>query len=287
MDKRAQKLRYSKALHVFTNHPHTSLPSNPRTPPLIWIDEDQPLPDPRQAWGALSTAPGLLAAGSDLSVHRLREAYAKGIFPWYNDSQPVLWWSTDPRMVLMVDQFNIHRSFKKTLAAFVKNSNCEIRMDSDFSAVIRSCALRLPTARMRAHGTPAPQSAQKGTWILPQMQGVYTQAHAQGLVHCVETWIDQELVGGLYCVALGKAVFGESMFSRRQDASKIALAALVAFCRAHGIVMIDCQQNTAHLASLGAFEIPRDLFLQRIKLSQKEESPHWRFERAFWRELSF
>jgi len=210
-----------------------------------------------------------------LSTTRLREAYSKGIFPWYNESQPVLWWSTDPRMVLKVENFRIHHSFKKTLKAFIKNPRCEIRIDSDFTSIIQNCAKR-----------PA-QKNQKiaGTWILPEMQKTYSQANQEGFVHSVEAWIDGHLVGGLYCVSLGKAVFGESMFSLQKDASKISLAALVAFCRVHGIEMIDCQQNTGHLASLGAKEIARSKFLEAIRVSQYEPSPHWRFQPEFWKEL--
>ena len=156
----------------------------------------------------------------------------------------------------MVDQFRIHHSFKKTLASFIKNSSCEIRFNSDFSTVIQNCA-----------------------------QSTYQEAHQEGFAHSVETWIDGALVGGLYCVSLGKAVFGESMFSLQKDASKIALAALVAFCRAHQIVMIDCQQNTSHLASLGAKEMPRARFIESIKISQQEPAPEWVFLKDYWHEL--
>lgn len=255
-------------------------------PPLSWIEEHEPLPDPADAWGPESRAPGLLAAGDDLSTQRLREAYSNGIFPWYSQSQPVLWWSTDPRMVLMVDQFRIHHSFKKTLASFIKNSSCEIRFNSDFSTVIQNCAQR-PAKKaqtLNAESTHK-QEATGGTWILPQMQTTYQEAHQEGFAHSVETWIDGALVGGLYCVSLGKAVFGESMFSLQKDASKIALAALVAFCRAHQIVMIDCQQNTSHLASLGAKEMPRARFIESIKISQQEPAPEWVFLKDYWHEL--
>ena len=246
-----------------------------KQPTLCWIEEHQPLPDPAYAWGQSSHSPGLLAAGEDLSTGRLREAYSKGIFPWYSESQPVLWWSTDPRMVLMVDQFRIHHSFKKTLTAFIKNPRCEIRIDSDFPSVIRNCAKRPPKANQEI----------AGTWILPEMPQTYSQANQEGFVHSVETWIDGLLVGGLYCVSLGKAVFGESMFSLQKDASKIALAALVAFCRAHEIELIDCQQNTSHLASLGAYEIARSEFIESIRVSQQKPSPTWKFQPEFWSEL--
>ncbi len=237
----------------------------------------EPLPLAHSAWGAGTNAPGLVAAGQDLSPERLREAYSKGIFPWFSQSQPVLWWSTEPRMVLMVDEFRIHRSFKKTLTAFISNPNCEIRMDTAFTRVIENCAQR--KSKTGAENTTS------GTWIVPQMQSVYGQAHAQGFVHSVETWIDNELVGGLYCVCLGKAVYGESMFSLKKDVSKIALAALVAFSKASGIAMIDCQQNTSHLSSLGAREIPRSRFLEMSEQFQSLESPRWQFSPDYWRVL--
>jgi len=185
-------------------------------------------------------------------------------------------------MVLKVDQFRIHHSFKKTLLAFTKNPNCEIRIDSAFSTVIKNCALR-PSKKVQSGDTPLEDPP--GTWILPEMQTTYCEAHAQGLAHSVETWVGGVLVGGLYCVSIGKAVFGESMFSLQKDVSKIALAALVAFCRANGIVMIDCQQNTGHLASLGAREIPRATFLDSIKISQDEPAPDWQFQTDFWQKL--
>jgi len=255
-------------------------------PHINWIEEDEPLPEPESAWDQSSRAPGLVAAGEDLSTKRLREAYVKGIFPWYSESQPVLWWSTDPRMVLMVDHFKIHHSFKKTLTAFIKNPSCEIRIDSDFARVIQNCALRPAKPKAGEDQTPKDEHTQSpGTWILPQMQDVYCAAHLEGFTHSVETWIGGVLVGGLYCVSFGKAVFGESMFSLQKDASKIALAALVAFCRANKIVMIDCQQNTDHLASLGAKEIPRTRFIESIKISQTEQAPDWQFKRDYWQTL--
>lgn len=186
----------------------------------------------------------------------------------------------------MVDEFRIHHSFKKTLSSFIKNPNCEIRIDSDFASVIKNCAQR-PAKRLQAsNASPTfTSTASPGTWILPQMQTTYCQAHLEGFAHSVETWVDGELVGGLYCVGLGKAVFGESMFSLQKDASKVALAALVAFCRANGVVMIDCQQNTAHLASLGAKEIPRAQFIESINRSQTLLTPAWKFQEDFWKNL--
>lgn len=241
--------------------------------PLPWLEPGEDFPPAAQAWGAGSEAPGLLAAGGSLDVDTLCRAYAHGIFPWFSEGQPILWWSADPRMVLETAQFRLHRSLRKTLRRFELNPNCEIRFDTAFEQVISACA-------------GSPREGQDGTWIVPQMVQAYCALHRAGHAHSVETWVDGELVGGLYCVALGKAVYGESMFARASDASKIALAALVAFCWHHGVAMIDCQQNTRHLASLGAHEIPRVDFLRHIGRAQHEAAPRWHFDALYWRELS-
>ena len=242
------------------------------TPPLTWLAPGQDFPPVEQAWDERSPAPGLLAAGGALDVDSLRKAYGDGIFPWYSEGQPILWWSPNPRMVLDVSEFRLHPSLRKTLMRFRRNSACEIRMDSAFHHVIHACA----TSR---------RERQSGTWILPEMISAYRQLHAAGFAHSVETWVDDTLIGGLYCVALGQFVFGESMFSHVSDASKIALAALVAFCRAHGIGHIDCQQNTGHLASLGAHEIARKLFISRVTKGIAQAGPLWRFESALWNQV--
>ena len=240
--------------------------------PLPWLEPGDEFPPVEQAWGAASDAPGLLAAGGCLDVETLRRAYTHGIFPWFSIGQPVLWWSTDPRMVLEVAKFRLHRSLRKTLHRFLLTSGCEVRFDTAFDQVISACAR-------------SPREGQNGTWIVPQMVQAYSALHRSGYAHSVETWIDGKLAGGLYCVALGKSVFGESMFARTTDASKIALAALVAFCRHHRIAMIDCQQNTEHLASLGAHDIPRRDFSRHITCAQREPAPPWRFEPLYWNEL--
>ena len=241
--------------------------------PLSWLEPGDDFPPVDQAWGPGSEAPGLLAAGGSLDVDSLCRAYAGGIFPWFSTGQPILWWSTDPRMVLDVAQFRLHRSLRKTLQKFIITPGCEIRIDSAFEQVITACA-----------GSPRP--GQDGTWIVPAMVQAYLELHRAGHAHSVETWVDGQLVGGLYCVAQGRAVYGESMFARSNDASKIALAALVAFCRHHGITRIDCQQNTSHLASLGAREIPRVDFLRHVTAARLEAAPSWRFEPLYWRELT-
>ena len=239
---------------------------------LPWLAPGDPLPDPTTAWGDADPVPGLLAAGGALDVNTLRRAYGRGTFPWFSDGQPILWWSPDPRMVLEVAQFRLHRSLRKTLQQFAADARCEVRIDHDFAAVIEACS-------------GAPRPGQSGTWIVPEMVAAYGALHGAGYAHSVETWIDGELVGGLYCVALGCAVFGESMFTRQPDASKIALAALVCLCRRHGMAVIDCQQNTQHLASLGAHEIPRSRFLQHIGQAARQSGPLWRFEPVYWNEL--
>ncbi|MDE2300493.1 MAG: leucyl/phenylalanyl-tRNA--protein transferase, partial [Burkholderiales bacterium] len=220
-----------------------------------------------------SDAPGLLAAGGELTPQRLREAYSKGVFPWYSEGQPVLWWSPDPRMVLLTDEFKLARSLRKTIRRFAASPNCELRIDSAFRRVITACA-----------GTP--RDGQDGTWIVPQMIEAYCAWYTLGRAHSFETWIDGELVGGLYGVSLGRMFFGESMFSRRSDASKIALAALVCFCRAHAVPMIDCQQHTGHLASMGARELPRAEFEARLAVSLAG-SPitDWSYDLRLWRWL--
>jgi len=191
---------------------------------------------------ALTEPPGLLAAGGDLSPARLLAAYRRGIFPWYSPGQPVLWWSPDPRAVLFPEDFRCSRSLAKTL----RNRGFETRVDHDFPAVIEGCA--------------APREASAGTWITPEMRAAYIELHRQGHAHSVEAWLDGRLAGGLYGVRLGGVFFGESMFSRERDASKVALARLVELCRAESIAVIDCQLPSRHLASLGARLIPRAAF---------------------------
>lgn len=239
---------------------------------LPWLNPGDPFPDVSEAWDTRQPAPGLLAAGGALDVDSLQRAYARGIFPWFSEGQPILWWSTEPRMVLPVDEFKLHRSLRKNLAKFIADPACELRIDNDFDAVIRACAA-------------SERAGQSGTWIVPAMVRAYQAFHRAGFAHSVEAWIDGELAGGLYCVGIGRAVFGESMFTRVPDASKIALAGLVAFCRHNGIRLIDCQQNTRHLASLGAREIPRAEFVEHVAVQARRPPPLWRFEPVYWNAL--
>ncbi|MFT3717196.1 leucyl/phenylalanyl-tRNA--protein transferase [Pseudorhodoferax sp.] len=232
----------------------------------------EPLPPVEQAWGLDEPAPGLLAAGGSLDVDSLHAAYRCGAYPWFSEGQPILWWSPDPRMVLEVANFRLHRSLRKTLQRFTAAPDCEVRFDSAFGQVIRACA-------------DSPRVGQSGTWIVDDMVQAYERLHAAGIAHSVETWSRGRLVGGLYCIVLGRAVFGESMFSRATDASKIALAALVAWCRVHGATRIDCQQNTRHLASLGAAEIARADFVAQLRQDVRAPTPPWQFDPVYWSAL--
>lgn len=199
---------------------------------------------------------GLLAVGGDLLPDRILDAYRRGIFPWGTvDGQP-LWYSPDPRMVLFPEEFRLTRSLRKTLRA----GTFEVRFDSDFPGVMAACAT-------------TPRNGQDGTWITPEMRHAYTRLHELGWAHSVETYADGVLVGGLYGMAIGRMFYGESMFSRRNDASKVAFAHLIEFLTDHHFGMIDCQMYTDHLASLGGREIPRTEFLARLSALTASGSP--------------
>ena len=240
----------------------------PQTP-LFWVESQSPLPSVDAAWGPDTDAPGLLAAGADLGVERLLEAYSHGIFPWFNPDQPVLWWSPDPRMVLKTANFKLHRSLRKTLSRYASHPQFELCFDKAFDRVIEACA-------------QSPREGQNGTWIVPQMVEAYKALHQAGYAHSAETWLDGQLVAGLYFVCIGKAVFGESMFSTLSDGSKMALAALVNVCNQHGIQAIDCQQNTAHLALMGAQEMARQEFLNIIQPALSLQGIDWHTQQVDW-----
>ena len=210
---------------------------------IPWLPPQPAFPPVESALREPDGPNGLLAAGGDLSPERLLAAYRHGIFPWYSPGDPILWWSPDPRMVLFPAELKISRSFAKVL----RNRPYEVRLDTCFARVMAECA--------------APRHGQPGTWISAEMQAAYTRLHELGYAHSVETWIDGELAGGLYGVALGRVFYGESMFSRVRDASKIALAHLCRHVEQRGFAVIDCQMKTEHLASLGAREIPRREFV--------------------------
>jgi leucyl/phenylalanyl-tRNA--protein transferase len=226
---------------------------------IPWLPPDPVFPP---VTTALAEPNGLLAAGGDLSPGRLIAAYRLGIFPWYAAGEPMLWWSPDPRMVLFPTEFRISRSLRRTL----HRGDYEVRLDTAFDAVVAACA-----------GTP--RDGQAGTWITPEMQAAYGRLHELGHAHCVAAWIDGKLAGGLYGVALGRVFYGESMFTRRTDASKIALAHLCEHLRRLEFGIIDCQMETAHLASLGARPIPRSEFttlLRRFATADFDSPGRWR-----------
>jgi leucyl/phenylalanyl-tRNA--protein transferase len=225
---------------------------------IPWLDNNAPFPQPARA---LTEPNGLLAAGGDLSAGRLIDAYRNGIFPWYSADQPLLWWSPDPRMVLVPAELKISRSLGKRL----HKRDFEIRVDTTFESVMRACA--------------APRDGHDGTWITDDMVAAYTDLHRRGLAHSVETWINGKLAGGLYGVALGRMFYGESMFTRATDASKIALAHLARQLERWQFGLIDCQMKTSHLASFGAREIPRSEFVRQLKVLVNYELPHsWQFD---------
>jgi leucyl/phenylalanyl-tRNA--protein transferase len=203
---------------------------------------------------------GLLAVGGDLSPERLLAAYQEGIFPWYAEGEPILWWSPDPRFVLLPDELRVSRSMRQ----FLKKGLVRITFDQDFGEVIAACQ--------------KPRAGQDGTWITPEMQGAYSTLHDLGYAHSVEVWQDGVLAGGLYGVSLGRTFFGESMFSTLPNASKAALITLVGHLRDRGFAMIDCQVETPHLASLGARLIPRREFREILNASLRHETlrGNWR-----------
>ena len=209
---------------------------------------------------------GLLAAGGDLRPERLLEAYRHGIFPWYSDNQPILWWSPDPRTVLFPDKLHISRSLKRSLRPGLFN----VTLDRCFRDVMRHCA------------GPRPQYPDGGTWITTEMLDAYTRLHELGHAHSVETWQKEELVGGLYGVAIGGAFFAESMFTRVPDASKVALVSLVRQLQTWGFHLMDCQQSSPHVLAFGAKNIPRREFLDHlaIALALPEHHARWQFDTA-------
>jgi leucyl/phenylalanyl-tRNA--protein transferase len=211
---------------------------------IPWLDRNTPFPP---AETALHDPNGLLAAGADLSPERLLSAYRQGIFPWFSEGEPILWWCPDPRMVLYPQQLKVARSLRKVL----RNAAYEIRFDTAFEEVIAACA--------------APRDGQRGTWITSQMQGAYCALHRLGYAHSAETWIEGELAGGLYGVAVGGIFFGESMFTRVRDASKIAFVCTVRRLQEDGFQLVDCQFHTEHLETLGARPIPRADFLRQVR----------------------
>lgn len=218
--------------------------------PCVYLSDELWFPPVEQAEQI-----GLLAVGGDLHPQRLLLAYSLGIFPWYNPGEPILWWSPDPRCVLFPEQVHVSRSLRKTL----KRTDLQVTFDRDFAGVIEACrAVR----------------CNEGTWITPAMHHAYLELHRLGFAHSVECWQGENLVGGLYGISLGHCFFGESMFSLSDNASKVALVALCRQLPAVGVHMIDCQQTTAHLLSLGATEIPREEFCHRLNEGLLDDGQH-------------
>jgi leucyl/phenylalanyl-tRNA--protein transferase len=211
--------------------------------PIFRLVEDMVFPPPDYA-----DPSGLIAVGGDLSSERLLEAYRVGIFPWYSDDQPILWWSPDPRFMLELGEFKISRSLQKT----VRRKIFQVTFDRVFEEVIAACSV-------------VPREGQRGTWITREMRDAYLELHGLGYAHSVESWFGGKLAGGLYGVSLGKAFFGESMFHHKTDASKVALATLVEKLKSWGFHFIDSQMTTEHMMSLGAKEVPRRIFLKRLQ----------------------
>ena len=210
---------------------------------IFRLNKELAFPDPSYA-----EEEGILAIGGDLSIDRLVLAYANGIFPWYNEGSPILWWSPDPRMVLFPDRFKVSKSMKQ----LVRSSKYSCTFDKDFDKVIHKCA-------------DIPRKNQENTWITRKMLKAYSNLHKAGYAHSVETWFENKLVGGLYGVSLGKAFYGESMFYDMRDASKFALYHLVSLLQKWDFELIDAQQDTEHLRRLGAISIPRNEFLDMLE----------------------
>ena len=235
---------------------------------IVWVEPHSPLPDPAEVRPD-AAYPGLIAAGLDLSTTRLFEAYSKGIFPWFSEGEPVLWWSPNPRMCLKPGAFKLHRSLRKRIQNGLREGALEIRVDADFDKVIHHCATQQRTG-------------QNGTWIVPPMIEAYRALHREGYVHSVTTHWEGELIGGLYAVNIGHSVFGESMFTLKPDGSKIALGALVALALRESVPLIDCQQETTHLGTLGAAPIPRAKFLETLRSATQAPAMTWEFNASTW-----
>jgi len=227
--------------------------------PIYRLGRAVAFPDP-----ALAEPDGLLAVGGDLRPERLLEAYARGIFPWFDDRSPILWWSPDPRLVLVPEELHVSRSLARTL----RRGTFRVTADTAFDSVIRRCAEK---------GRPG----QRGTWITPEMMDAYGALHRLGFAHSFEAWEGEALAGGLYGVSLGAVFFGESMFADAPDASKVAFARGVAWLAARGVGLVDCQVRTDHLVSLGARELPRREFLARVEAALRAPTLRGRWELAF------
>ena len=238
----------------------------------LWLAEEDALPSPKQIDGYVDYPDGLMAISQSMTPERLIEAYQKGIFPWYSEDQPVLWWCTSPRMTLQPSELIVHHSLRKKIKQIISQPEWAITVDGAFTQVIANCAL-------------SPRAGQDGTWITAEIQTHYIELFHQKIAHSVEVWHQGHLVGGLYGINLGKMFYGESMFMKVPDASKVALAALCAACLKMDIPLIDCQQETQHLASLGAKPLEKIVFLNRLETLITQPAPIWNFDKqilAHW-----
>jgi leucyl/phenylalanyl-tRNA---protein transferase len=223
-----------------------------------WLEDLGDFPHSQLALTHLDEADGLLCASAQITAEHLKRSYPRGIYPWYNVGDPVLWWAPSQRAVLFTAEFKCHKSLRKTLARWQNSGRMQVRVDTAFSGVLSACANR-----------------SEGTWMTPELQAAYSEWYLQGAVHSIETWIDGELQGGLYGVGLGRMFFGESMFSRQTDMSKIALACFIQWFESEGGDVLDCQQDTAHLLGLGARTIARVDFEQLIEQRTQQKAPDW------------
>lgn len=233
---------------------------------ISWIQSPAEFPE---TCLALTQPNGLLAASETLDSDWLLASYQRGVFPWYNQGEPVLWWSPSPRAVLFTDEFKLSRSLRKTLRKVQSDPTRRITLNHDFEGVMRACA--------------APRRDEAGTWITEEIIQAYCHLHQRGYAHSVEHWHNNELVGGLYCVSLGRMVYGESMFSRQTDASKVAFACFVAWLIEQNVHIIDCQQATRHLLSMGAREIERQQFETALGQAAKQPPLTWAPRQLEWK----
>lgn len=235
---------------------------------IVWLEQQDAFPSPRFFVQDDPQLPeGLIALSASIDAQRLLAAYRLGIFPWYSAGQPVMWWCTSPRMVLPTKEFKVSRSLRKTIQQIITNPVWEIRVDTCFREVMTACSA-------------SKRNGQDGTWITSEIIDAYCALHAQGIAHSVEVWHNNILVGGLYGINLGQMFFGESMFTRVTDASKIALCALCQWCSSVHIDLIDCQQETQHLASLGAYPIPKTVFLNWLEEHIDLNPPQWNWNKT-------
>jgi leucyl/phenylalanyl-tRNA---protein transferase len=232
---------------------------------LLWLAPDEPFPADIALRESYAGHPGLIAAGGDLSPARLKQAYAKGLFPWYSDNEPILWWSPPERMVLKCVDFKLQRSLKQSIKRFLEQPDFALRTDTAFTQVMQACAGK--------------REGQRGTWINADITAAYETLHTEGIAHSFEVWLGSELVAGLYGINIGRMFYGESMFTKVRDGSKTALFALVSACRARDIAWIDCQQETEHLASMGAAPVSKPLFLAHLQRETARAAPQdWAYD---------